>query len=153
MTIGLLNVDERTSCSSLASFNKYFKRHYYLCQGGYVFVVVCLPVCLSVSNFAQKLPNGFAWSIQGTLAYDQILVANRIMDSYRRRALAEVCTVSVLLVLLVTSLGPNTQSLPLPTPQIRPSGWLCSRYKCKYCIVWYSQGTGQILGPSLLDQM
>jgi len=23
-------------------------------------VVVCLSVCLSVSNFAQKLPNGFA---------------------------------------------------------------------------------------------
>jgi len=32
---------------------------YYLCQGGYVIVVVCLSVCLSVSNFAQKLPNGF----------------------------------------------------------------------------------------------
>ena len=28
-------------------------------QGGYVFVDVCLSVCLSVSNFAQKLPNGF----------------------------------------------------------------------------------------------
>jgi len=27
---------------------------------GYVFVVVCLSVCLSVSNFVQKLPNGFA---------------------------------------------------------------------------------------------
>ena len=26
----------------------------------YVFVVVCLPVCRLVSNFAQKLPNGFA---------------------------------------------------------------------------------------------
>ena len=32
----------------------------YLCQGGYVMVVVCLSVCLCVSNFAQKLPNGFA---------------------------------------------------------------------------------------------
>jgi len=30
--------------------------NYYLCQGGYVFVVVCL----FVSNFAQKLTNGFA---------------------------------------------------------------------------------------------
>jgi len=29
---------------------------FYLRQGGYVFVVVCL----FVSNFAQKLPNGFA---------------------------------------------------------------------------------------------
>ena len=33
---------------------------YYICQAGYVFVIVCLSVCLSVSNFAQKLPNGFA---------------------------------------------------------------------------------------------
>jgi len=32
----------------------------YLCQGGYVMVVVHLFVSLSVSNFAQKLPNGFA---------------------------------------------------------------------------------------------
>ena len=30
----------------------------YLRQGGFVFVVICLSVCLSVSNFAQKLPNG-----------------------------------------------------------------------------------------------
>jgi len=29
---------------------------YYLCQGGYVIVVVCL----SVSDFAQEVPNGFA---------------------------------------------------------------------------------------------
>jgi len=28
--------------------------------GGYVFVVVCLCVCLFVINFAQKLPYGFA---------------------------------------------------------------------------------------------
>ena len=27
---------------------------FYLRQGGYVIVVVCLSVCLSVSNFAQK---------------------------------------------------------------------------------------------------
>ena len=32
----------------------------YLRQGGYVIVVVCLSVCLSVSNFVQKLPNGLA---------------------------------------------------------------------------------------------
>jgi len=154
MTIGLLNVDEWTSSSSLASDNKHLKRHYYLRQGGYVFVVVCLPVCLSVSNFAQKLPNGFAWSFQGRLANDRILVANRIIDSYRRRALAEVCTVPVLLVLLVTSLGPNTQSLPLPTPQIWPSGWLCSRYKCKYCLVqlghWSDSGPISP-GPNVTD--
>jgi len=29
---------------------------------------VCLSVCLSVINFAQKLPNGFAWNFQGMLA-------------------------------------------------------------------------------------
>jgi len=33
---------------------------YYLHQGVYVTIVVCSPVCLSVRNFAQKLPNGFA---------------------------------------------------------------------------------------------
>jgi len=32
-----------------------------LCQGGYVIIIVC---CLFVSNFAQKLPNGFAWNFQ-----------------------------------------------------------------------------------------
>ena len=38
-----------------------------LCQGGYVFIIVCL----FVSNFAQKLPNGFASNFQGRLAMDQ----------------------------------------------------------------------------------
>jgi len=46
----------------------YHKQHmalrlrYYLRQGGYVIVVLstCLFVCLSVRNFPQKLPNGFA---------------------------------------------------------------------------------------------
>ena len=33
----------------------------------------CLSVCLSVSNFAQKLPNGFAWNIQGRLANEQLI--------------------------------------------------------------------------------
>ena len=28
-------------------------------------------VCLSVSNFTQKLPNGFAWNCQGRLAMGQ----------------------------------------------------------------------------------
>jgi len=32
----------------------------YLRQGGCVIVAVCLFVCLSISNFAQKRPNGFA---------------------------------------------------------------------------------------------
>ena len=43
---------------------------YYLRQGGYVFVAVYLFVCcLFVSNFAQKLPNGFAWNFQGRLEW------------------------------------------------------------------------------------
>jgi len=29
-------------------------------------------VCLSLSNFVQKLPNGFAWNFQGRLAIDQL---------------------------------------------------------------------------------
>jgi len=45
----------------------------YLRQGGYVLAVVCLSVCLIVSNFAQKLPNGFAWNFQGRLAMGQRL--------------------------------------------------------------------------------
>ena len=35
-----------------------FLDFHYLRQRGYVFVVVCLSVCLFVSNFVQKLPNG-----------------------------------------------------------------------------------------------
>jgi len=54
---------------------------YHLRQGGYVIVVVCLFVCLSVINFAQKRPNGFSWNFQGRLAMrqwtnDYILVAD-----------------------------------------------------------------------------
>jgi len=41
------------SSSSLLLLSLLF---YYLRQGGYVIVVVCL----SVTNFAQKVPNGFA---------------------------------------------------------------------------------------------
>jgi len=44
------------------------QRQSYLRQGGYVFVVVCLSVCLSVT---QNLPNGFAWNFQGRLAMGQ----------------------------------------------------------------------------------
>jgi len=43
-------------------------RVYYLSQAGYVIVVVCLSVCLSVSNFAQKRLNRFARNAQGRLA-------------------------------------------------------------------------------------
>ena len=39
---------------------RYISAGYYLRHGGYVIVIACLSVCLSVSNFAQKLTNGFA---------------------------------------------------------------------------------------------
>ena len=50
-----------------------------------VSLFVCLSVCLSVSNFAQKLPNGFAWNFQERLAmgqwtHDYILMTIRITD-------------------------------------------------------------------------
>ena len=73
----------------------------------------CLFVCLPVSSFAQKLPNGFAWNFQGRLAIGQrtnpkfwwrsgwrIRIRIRIATLVRR-ALAEICIV-VLLVLSVS---------------------------------------------------
>jgi len=63
-------------------------------------------VYLSVSNFAQKLPNGFAGKvINGLMKNDIIiLVAIQITDldhiaTLVRHALAEVCTVPELLVM------------------------------------------------------
>jgi len=57
----------------------------------------CLSVCLSVSNFAQKLTNRFAWNIEGRLAIGQwtndwILVSIRIcirIMTLVRRALVQ----------------------------------------------------------------
>jgi len=43
----------------------------YLHEEGYVIIIVCLSVCLSVSNHAQKFPVGFAWSFQRRLAMGQ----------------------------------------------------------------------------------
>ena len=77
---------------------------YYLRQGGYVFVVLCLSVCLFVwATLRKKLPNGFAWNFQGRLAMgqrtnDYIMVAIRIATLVRC-TLAEVRTVPVLLVI------------------------------------------------------
>ena len=50
---------------------------------------VSLSVCLCVSNFAQKLVNGFAWNFQGKLAIgqwrdDYIFVAIQIATLVRR---------------------------------------------------------------------
>jgi len=39
----------------------------YLRQGGYVFVVVCLIVCLLATLRKKKRQNGFAWNFQGRL--------------------------------------------------------------------------------------
>jgi len=41
---------------------------YYLSQGGYLIAVVCL----SLNNYAQKLPNRFARNFQGMMATDQL---------------------------------------------------------------------------------
>ena len=45
------------------------QRFYYFRQGGYVFVVVWLFICLSVCQqlLAKRLPNGFAWNLQWRL--------------------------------------------------------------------------------------
>jgi len=41
----------------------------YLRRGRFCFRrCFCLSICLSVSNFPQKLPNGLAWNLQGRLA-------------------------------------------------------------------------------------
>jgi len=99
---------------------------HYLRQGGYVFVVVCLFVSLSVSNFAQKLPTdllqifteGWQWASEQTVKFwwrsgspsehrDCFPDSSSRTDApdggtdvakLVRRALAEVCSVSVLLV-------------------------------------------------------
>ena len=57
----------RSPDHSLRTYGSYYENLYCLRQGGYVIVVVCL----FVSNFAQKLPNGFAWNFQGRLAMSQ----------------------------------------------------------------------------------
>jgi len=44
----------------------------YIRQGGCVMsLFVCRSVCLFVNNFAQKLPNGFAWNFQERWAMGQ----------------------------------------------------------------------------------
>jgi len=90
-------------CTQLVTFCRVFN---YRRQGGYVFVVVCLSVCLFVSNFAQKLRNGFAWNFQWRLerASEQMIKfwwrsgSGINIMTLLRRALVEVCTVPVLLV-------------------------------------------------------
>ena len=96
-----------------------------------------LSVWLSVSNCGQKLLNGFAWYFQGRLAMGQwtnnyILVAIRITDLLQigihiatlvRRALAEVCTVPVL---LVVCLGNNFRSK-----------WPSTRLRTIYLACWF----------------
>jgi len=70
-----------------------------------------LSVCLSVSNFVQKLPNRFARNFQGgwQWAHEQMIKfwwrsGSRIrIMTLVRHALAEVCTVPVLLVMYFLS--------------------------------------------------
>ena len=49
-----------------------FWKYYYLRQGRYAVVVVCLFVCLLAT--AQKLPNGFSRNFQGRLAMGHSVV-------------------------------------------------------------------------------
>jgi len=81
MEVKLRMLDFVLNCTPIAISG--MSEVYYLCQGGYIMVIVHLFVSLSVSNFAQKLPNGFAWNFQGRLAMGQwtndwILVVVRI---------------------------------------------------------------------------
>jgi len=69
----------------------------YLRLGGYVFVVVCLSVCLSVSNFAQKTFERICMKFSEKVLNGPM---NKIA-ALARRTLAEVCTVPVLLVITV----------------------------------------------------
>jgi len=70
---------------------------YYLRQGRHVTVVVfCLSVCLTVTNFAQKLPNRFAWNFHGRMAMgqwtnDYILVAIRITVPHPYHDIGKTC--------------------------------------------------------------
>jgi len=91
----------------------------YLRQEGYVIVVVCL----SVSNLVQKRLNRLAWNFHGrfAMANEQKTIRIRIciririrIATLRRRSLAEVCTVPVLLVTTLT--GDATVSLFAPVP-------------------------------------
>jgi len=83
-------------------------------QGGYVFIVVCLSVCLSVSNFAQKNSERICMKFSGKVGNgpmnkrldfggDPVHIRIRIATLVRR-ALAEVCTVPVLLVLITATI-------------------------------------------------
>ena len=82
---------------------------YYLCQGEYVFVVVCL----TVSNLVQKFPNRFAWNFRECWQWASEQIINFWWQSKSqiriwicivtlvRCALVEVCTVPVVLVIIV----------------------------------------------------
>jgi len=100
----------RCFCLLLSIFYSYF----YLRQGGYVFVIVCLSVCLLATfhkNFQTDLHEifreGWQWGkeeiIKFWLRYGsgiRIWIHIRI-TSLVRHVLAEVCTVPVLLVITI----------------------------------------------------
>ena len=85
--LGELTENVSNVVDTLTPPNTYIDLLHYLRQGRYVIViiVVCLFVYLHVSNFARKLPNGFACNFQGRLAMghrtkDYILVAIRVTN-------------------------------------------------------------------------
>jgi len=93
-------VFKTTSCFLKPSFFLTSVQMFYHRQEGNVVVVVCL----SVSNFVQRLLNGFAWDFQGRLVNEQMIKFwLRSVSRFRSatlvsRALTEVCTVQMLLV-------------------------------------------------------
>ena len=64
LRVHIVKVSHQGSALGAKSWCLQLPCYYYLRQGGYVIVVVYLSVCLSVSNFVQKLPNRFAWNFQ-----------------------------------------------------------------------------------------
>jgi len=82
----------------------------YLRQGGYVIVVLCLFVCL-ISNFAQKLPNGFARNFQECW---QLSNEQNIMAALRSRYGHYIFALWFLLLLLLL---PNIGGTLCSTPQ------------------------------------
>ena len=102
-TLSRTGIEYRQECDDALRLGKKGRMAHYLQQGGYVIVVVCLFVCL-----VATLRKNFATDLQGRLAIEQMIKVwwrseSRIrirIATLVRRALAEVCTVPVLLVIL-----------------------------------------------------
>jgi len=73
MSTHILYTSILSHVSSRCDFCYSYLRHagrFHRCLSACLFV--CLLACLFVSNFAQKLPNGFTWNFQGRLAMDRL---------------------------------------------------------------------------------